>query len=201
MSRPQIPTALTTSSLVLRATRPAFADDLWRAAARSIEQLRAWLVWADDASPATMRTFTAESQQAWNAGLSWGFTVFFEERPVGHVGLAKFTPQLASVEIGYWISSDVSGRGFMTEAAGAVAEFAFEDLRLHRVELRAAPENLASVRVAEKLGFTREGLARSACRGAHGWHDVYVFGLLESDPRPGRFVIERSYNQLDETDA
>lgn len=196
--RSALPMRLVTRSLELRATRPEYAPGLWEAAARSREQLRPWLVWADGASAETMRAFTIDAQRGWHAGISWGFTIFVDGHPSGHVGLAKFTPDLASAEIGYWIASDLSGRGLATEAAGAVVEFAFDDLGLHRVELRAAPDNASSTRVAEKLGFTPEGVARSACRGAHGWHDVQVFGLLETDPRVTGMIAERSYNRMDE---
>jgi RimJ/RimL family protein N-acetyltransferase len=63
-------------------------------------------------------------------------------------------------------------------------EYGFSVLGLHRIELRAAPSNIGSVRVAEKVGFTREGMLRHGARGADGWHDVEVFGLLASDERP-----------------
>ena len=197
--RSALPTAVTTKRLQLRATRPAYAEGLWHAAERSLEELRPWLVWADGASIESIRRFMSDTERAWRAGISWGFTIFVDDLPRGHVGLAKFTPELSSAEIGYWIATDMTGRGLMTEAAGAAVEFAFEDLGLHRIELRAAPENVNSVRVAEKLGFTREGLARSACRGAHGWHDVEIFGLLDTDPRVTGVIAERSYDRMDES--
>ncbi|MFN2489915.1 MAG: GNAT family N-acetyltransferase [Actinomycetota bacterium] len=56
--------------------------------------------------------------------------------------------------------------------------FGFVELRLHRIELQAAEGNGASIRVAQKLGFVREGLRRAAGRGIDGRHDEYIFGLL-----------------------
>ena len=71
----------------------------------------------------------------------------------------------------------------MTEAVSAVVEWGFDKLGLHRIELHAGLRNVASVRVAEKVGFHREGLLRDGSKGSQGYYDVYVFGLLESDQR------------------
>lgn len=71
----------------------------------------------------------------------------------------------------------------MTEAASAVVSFAFDAAGLHRIGLEAAPGNKASIRVAEKLGFQREGLQREAGRAVSGWLDLWLFGLLHGDPR------------------
>lgn len=92
-------------------------------------------------------------------------------------------PLHSNYEMGYWLRSDLCGRGLMTEAAKAIVEFAFVDLKIHRVELHAGTENHASIRVAQKLGFKREGVLREAGRGAGGFYDSYVFGLLSSDER------------------
>ena len=64
-------------------------------------------------------------------------------------------------EVGYWAHADARGRGVMTRALVLIARWAFEQ-GARRVQLRADVENLASCRVAEKAGFTREGVLRSA---------------------------------------
>ncbi len=66
----------------------------------------------------------------------------------------------------------------MTEAARAVVDFGFDEINCHRLELLAAVANTGSIRVAEKLGFTREGLLREANRAPTGRHDMYIYGLL-----------------------
>jgi len=63
--------------------------------------------------------------------------------------------------IGYWLAPEARGRGLTTEALRALSRWAIEQLGLGRVELVTDPDNVASQRVAEKAGFTREGILRS----------------------------------------
>jgi RimJ/RimL family protein N-acetyltransferase len=91
---------------------------------------------------------------------------------------------LRRAELGYWIRSDLAGRGLTTEAASAIVAFGFDVVGLHRIELHAAPGNAGSIRVAEKLGFQFEGLARHAGFAESRWQDMNIYGLLETDPRP-----------------
>jgi RimJ/RimL family protein N-acetyltransferase len=65
-------------------------------------------------------------------------------------------------EVGYWLREEARGRGLTTRALGLIVAWAFEQPELARVQLRADPENDASCRVAEKAGFTREGILRQA---------------------------------------
>lgn len=176
---------LATKRLVLEPLGPQHADDMWRAIAVSLGELRPWLMWAGDADPVQVAAFAETAPGLWDAGSDWVFALVHDGDVVGTVGLHRYDAQVQAAELGYWVSSEVAGQGLMTEAAEAVIDFAWTQLELHRIELHAAPANEASVGVAEKLGFTREGLLRDGSRGADGWHDVYVFGLLASD-RLGR---------------
>jgi ribosomal-protein-serine acetyltransferase len=163
---------------------PDLAQAIWHAVEVSLPELRPWLAWAPHADLASTRAFAESEVQAWGT-TSWTFTVLVDDAVAGGVGLNRHDPLLSSAQIGYWIRSDLAGRGLTTEAAGLVVDFAFRELKLHRLELRAAPANVGSVRVAEKLGFSRGGVLRDGSRGEGGFHDVWVFDLLESDERPG----------------
>lgn len=63
--------------------------------------------------------------------------------------------------VGYWLAPEARGRGLATHATLLMAEWAFDDLGVQRLELHCGPENTASQRVAVRCGFTREGLLRS----------------------------------------
>ena len=175
--------ALETPRLLLRATVPAYADGLWDAISSSVEELKPWMAWAVDPTYEATLAFARGADREWDER-GWVFTVFRGDEVIGTVGLDTYQPLIAAACIGYWIRSDLAGSGLTTEAAAAVIGFAFDDLGLHRLELHAAPGNAGSLRVAEKLGFQPEGLLREASRGAGGFHDVRVFGLLATDPRP-----------------
>jgi ribosomal-protein-alanine N-acetyltransferase len=72
----------------------------------------------------------------------------------------------------------------MTAAVKAVAGFAFDTLQLNRIEAACLPGNAASVRLLEKVGFTREGYARRYLCIDGRWQDHILYGLVRDDPRP-----------------
>jgi ribosomal-protein-alanine N-acetyltransferase len=84
-------------------------------------------------------------------------------------------------QIGYWIGERYSGKGYMSEALRLVTRYAFDTLRLHRVEAACIPKNIPSVRVLEKAGFQREGLLRSYLRINGAWQDHYLYALIADD--------------------
>ena len=86
--------------------------------------------------------------------------------------------------IGYFVGSRFSGKGIVSSALREVLAWCFDTLGLNRVELRCATGNVPSIRVAERLGFTREGLLRQdEC--LHGaFVDHYVYGLLKAEFTP-----------------
>lgn len=88
-----------------------------------------------------------------------------------------------AASIGYWMGAPYAGRGFMTEAARAAVAFAFSSLRLNRLEAACLPNNAASARVLEKVGFKYEGLARRYLKINGQWRDHNLFALLHDDPR------------------
>lgn len=96
----------------------------------------------------------------------------------------KRTDWVAKVtEIGYWTHPSYRGRGLMPEAVRALATWVITDRGFERVELRIAPGNAASLRVAEKAGFTREGTARNAGYVHGGRVDLVICSLVPDDIR------------------
>lgn len=86
-------------------------------------------------------------------------------------------------ELGYWTAPWARGQGVMTEAARMVCRFGFEVLGLERIEWWAAVGNHASWRVAEKIGFRREGTCRARLLHRGDRLDAWVGGLLPGDLR------------------
>jgi ribosomal-protein-alanine N-acetyltransferase len=85
--------------------------------------------------------------------------------------------------IGYWIGEPYARCGYMTAALRVLLPTLFGELNLHRVEAACIPNNAASIRVLEKCGFTREGLARRYLCINGVWQDHLLFGLLHEDFR------------------
>jgi RimJ/RimL family protein N-acetyltransferase len=92
--------------------------------------------------------------------LKFAITEASSGRILGSIGL---TPSQSDVvEIGYWMRADARGAGYMTRALVLASRWAVSELGAARVQLRADVENVASCRVAEKAGFRRDGVLRSA---------------------------------------
>lgn len=134
-------------------------------------------------SEADGRWFLGLAERDW-AGVSAAHLAI-EHRQCGRfcgvVALNKLDHLYASGWIGYWIDADHRGRGITTAAARLVVRWAFDSVGVERLSLIAEPGNVASQRVAEKCGFEREGIMRSAVKGRNGRHDTVLFGLLPSD--------------------
>ncbi|MGV1014660.1 MAG: GNAT family N-acetyltransferase [Methyloceanibacter sp.] len=88
-----------------------------------------------------------------------------------------------SCTLGYWVGAKYAQRGYMTAAVRAVIPFVFDSLELHRLEAACLPTNTASIRLLEKTGFRREGLARRYLRINGIWQDHLLYGLLDTDTR------------------
>jgi [ribosomal protein S5]-alanine N-acetyltransferase len=86
-----------------------------------------------------------------------------------------------AASLGYWMGQPYTRQGNMQRALSAVLPFAFEDLRLHRLEAACLQHNLASQRVLEANSFVREGLARRYLRINGIWQDHVLFALIEED--------------------
>jgi [ribosomal protein S5]-alanine N-acetyltransferase len=89
-----------------------------------------------------------------------------------------------SASLGYWIGETHARQGLMSASVSAIVPFVFDQLRLHRLEAACLPSNTASIRLLEKVGFTREGFARRYLRINGVWQDHFLYAMLTEDPRP-----------------
>ncbi|WP_022888724.1 GNAT family N-acetyltransferase [Agromyces italicus] len=106
-------------------------------------------------------------------------------RIVGHIEF--FTPvnYWDAFELSYQLYGDAhAGHGYTTEAVQLLVDYLFASKKQHRIQLVIVPDNAASRRIAEKCGFTHEGRLRGAFFNAGTNHDVDLFGLVRTDPRP-----------------
>ncbi|MFD1932508.1 MULTISPECIES: GNAT family N-acetyltransferase [Nonomuraea] len=101
-----------------------------------------------------------------------------EGRVVGAISLFKTQWGAGITEVGYGVHPLYRGRGFAPEAVRGLSAWVFGTTELRRIELRANLDNTASLRVAEKAGYTYEGVLRAAELEDDGAHDLVVFGLL-----------------------
>lgn len=100
---------------------------------------------------------------------------------VGLIALKLGSAKFKSAEVWFKLHSDYWGRGFGTEALKTIIDFAFQDLKLHRIEAGCAVANMASARLLEKVGMIREGRKRKALPLKSGWSDNYEYAILEKE--------------------
>jgi ribosomal-protein-alanine N-acetyltransferase len=87
--------------------------------------------------------------------------------------------------LGYWVSSSHAGHGITPTAVALVCDHLLTTVGLHRIEISIRPENVASLRVVEKLGFDEVGLARAYLHIAGQWRDHRVFQIVAEDVPEG----------------
>jgi RimJ/RimL family protein N-acetyltransferase len=98
---------------------------------------------------------------------------------LGSIGVRYFDGGIG--EVGYWVKREARGRGVATRALALVARWALVDKELGRFQLRADVANEASQRVAERAGFVREGVLRSALAFKGERRDVVMYSLVRED--------------------
>lgn len=145
---------LHTARLVLEPVSHAHDADLFQAALESRAELLPWMPWAVDLSMENQSNYADRALPEWNAG-SPAFAITEHGVAIGVIGLIRITD--TEYEIHYWLATDRTGRGYVTEAAQALLEWAPSVLGAKRVELHAGMENRRSLAIAERLGFTRDG--------------------------------------------
>jgi RimJ/RimL family protein N-acetyltransferase len=109
--------------------------------------------------------FIGRSREGWLNGETTSFAIFAEgiEGAAGGLGVHWQEREHGVAEVGYWVAAEARGRGVATAATRVAARWAFDAAPdLHRLQLRADEQNVASNRVAEKAGFVREGVLRSS---------------------------------------
>ncbi|CEA09369.1 Acetyltransferase (GNAT) family protein [Arthrobacter saudimassiliensis] len=173
---------LTTPRLRLEPLGPAHFDGAW-AALQDDEARRL---------TGTHTVFTQEQIRAWLAGLAaatdradWAIINREDESYLGEVVLNDLDPDNASAGLRIALAGPHAyGRGYGTEAVGAVLDHAFTDVGLHRVGLEVFAFNPRAQRCYEKCGFRVEGRRREVLRWDGAWVDAIDMGILSTDPRP-----------------
>ena len=181
------PATLVDGSITLRPLRQRDSREWRTVRARNAEWLRPWEATspepAIDAPPtysAMVRRLRTEARD----GRTMPFVIAFGGALVGQLTVGGISwGSLRSAHIGYWVDQRVAGRGIMPTAVAMATDHCFE-VGMHRMEINIRPENVASRRVVEKLGFRPEGLRPRYLHIDGDWRDHLSFALTV-DEVPG----------------
>ena len=149
---------------------------------QNTDSLREWLPWVPHMQ--TLSNFEAyieRCKQQHSAGTDVGYVITVKGKAAGRIGIHYIDRQNSHGAIGYWLSKEYVGQGVVTRACEAIVRVAFENLGLHRLEIRCATGNQKSAAIAERLGFAKEGILRQAEFVNGRFHDLFLFALLKED--------------------
>jgi ribosomal-protein-serine acetyltransferase len=162
----------------LRLLDESDADELYRLIDENRAHLAPWLPWAAGHTREATGEFIRLTQRQAAANDGFQAALVCEGEIVGVAGFLSVNWPHGSTSIGYWLSERHQRRGLMTDAVRALVEHAFGEWDLHRVEIRAATENVRSRRIPERLGFREEGVLREAERIGERYNDLAVYAIL-----------------------
>lgn len=187
-----VPERIVTERLVIRCAQPGDGTVLNAAVCDSLDALRPFVPWAGTAPTLAESEAVCRRAQA-RFRLREDLMLLIFERAAGDTegellggtGLHRMDWKARRFEIGYWRRSGREGRGIATETVHAMTRLAFDELRAQRVELRIDNLNRASWRVAERCGFTLEGVMRSESMGPAGaLRDMRVYSKVRGAEEP-----------------
>jgi [ribosomal protein S5]-alanine N-acetyltransferase len=163
--------------------------------ARSREHLTPWEpMWQrDELSRSAFRRRVRHYQREARDDLGYSFLIVSEgdEQLLGGLTLSNVRRGVTQAAVlGYWLGLPFIRNGYMTAAVGAAAKFAFDDLRLHRLEAATMPHNAASIRVLERNGFRREGIAQRLLKINGTWEDHVLHALIADDMAQAQHIAE-----------
>ena len=188
---PDVPTEVRTPRLLLRAPRPEDAPALHAAVQASLPELRRWMVWAQEPLdlPGTVENLRAAAARfeerenlryhVWNAEGT---------QPIGSSGSHALDWRVPRAEIGDWIASAHTGRGYATEVARALTDLALRPqgeggLGLRRIEIRCDRRNKRSARIPQALGYRLDATLINDAVAADNpaeLRDTLVFSITQS---------------------
>ena len=170
----ELPLRLETERLVIRPLRTGDGPILHEALSESIAELREflwflpWIAEEPTRESAEIRCRKAEANFVGRTDLAYLAFDKATDRLIGSVGLHRTDWQVPKTEVGYWIRTAATRKGYASEGVRALVEVAFDRLSAQRVELVTDERNIPSRRVAERCGFQLEGVLHSVQRGEDG---------------------------------
>ena len=144
--------------------------------------LRKCLPWVDKMrSYQQFQLFIKDSYRRAIEGNELSCVTFYNGEAAGRAGIYNIDRKLNMASIGYWLSEPLQGRGIITECCRALISYAFKEIKLEKIEIRCAPNNLKSQAIAERLNFKKCGLIKQGEFLNRRFIDLNVFCLLKTD--------------------
>jgi ribosomal-protein-serine acetyltransferase len=160
------------------------AETIFKVVDRNRAYLREWLPWVDlTTSPEHIRSFIGRVRDQFDSSRGPQTGIWIDGEFAGSVGCHPIDWQNKHCSIGYWIEQGHQGKGVMTRCCSSLIDYLFRDLGLHRITVQCGTGNHRSCAIPERLGFTREGVARESEWVNDRWVDLVVWSMLAREWR------------------
>ena len=168
--------------LILRNYVEEDAAELFATVNENRAHLRPWLLWVDGTQKEenSLEYIRAARQEQYDQQ-SIAFGIFKNGKLIGGIGMHLWDQRLRKAQMGYWIVKAEEGKGLLSLCAKVFLDYLFDQLQLNKVELHYLPGNNRSGAVAERLGFTVEGVMRDSFLMNGAFHDLVIAGLLKRE--------------------
>lgn len=175
---------LTDNIITLRPFEFGEENELHKAVQESLVELSPWMSWANEAYTSEVASsFITVTRAQWSNGGMYAFAISDSQtgQILGGCSLSHIHPVYHFCNLGYWVRTSRHGEGFAARATKLIAQFAFEKVRLIRVEIVIAMGNEYSKRVAENVGAHYEGILLNRMVVGKSIYDAHMYSLLPSD--------------------
>ncbi|MES2504688.1 MAG: GNAT family protein [Myxococcota bacterium] len=168
--------------LRLRMLAPDHSEPLFELINKNIDYLKNWFEWAHNLkSQSDADNFISQSIHKNRHNKSFDAGIWLADELVGVIGFHEINWTHKQVEIGYWISEAHQGKGLVKQSVQAMMTYAFREYSLNRIEILCDTHNLRSRALAEKLGYSFEGIEREGHHFLGRFFDVACYSFLAKE--------------------
>jgi ribosomal-protein-serine acetyltransferase len=169
-------------NIMLSSLEYSHATDLLQLTNANRTYLREWLPWVDHIQTVGhFHTFIDQCKKKQAAGTDFAFMIMYNGVPTGRIGIYNIDKQHKIGSIGYWLGQSFEGKGIVTKACRAIIHYGFNTLNLSRIEIKCGTGNNKSKAVAQRLGFTDEGIIPRGELLYNHFIDLQIYVMLRDD--------------------
>jgi ribosomal-protein-serine acetyltransferase len=169
-------------NVTLELTSAKHAGALYEAVNANRKHLSEFLPWVGNMqSVADFQQYIETCEMLYRQGKEVSFVILLNEVAVGRIGLHHVNPDNKNASIGYWLTKEAEGKGIIIRSCRKLIAYGFDELQLHRIEIKAAVKNIKSRAIPEKLNFKEEGTLRDAELVNGVYLDLVLYSILQDE--------------------
>lgn len=166
----------------LEAVKPSMGNDIFTTIENNRNYLQTWLPFVN------LTQTIADTDEFIQSVISQStnkkdeiFSIWFNNNFAGLVGFKDTDWVNKKTELGYWLSEEMQGKGIITKCVEKLIRYAFQKLRINRIQIKTAVGNLKSAAIPKRLGFCFEGIERAGEKHDQTFMDLEIYSLLKTD--------------------